>query len=128
MRLATVFISGPYTVPDPEENVSQAMASFVRLRDAGYTPICPHLAHFVDKTHPRAYGYWLDYDFDLLALCGVLLRMPGLSPGAEREIQEAKRLHIPVWWGTAESFIKAGPWCDNLVHAEDMIKVAARAG
>ena len=50
---------------------------------------------------PDTHQTWLPYDFAWLAKCDALLRLPGESVGADREIEEARRLGIPIFYGIA---------------------------
>jgi hypothetical protein len=63
---------------------------------AGYIAHVPHLCHFRHLFNPRSYEHWMKLDLAWLAKCDVLVRLPGESPGADREVVEANRLGIPV--------------------------------
>jgi nucleoside 2-deoxyribosyltransferase len=90
-----VFISGPYSIA-PQANTEQAIAWMNLLLDAGFVPFCPHLSHYPDIAQPRGYEAWLAYDLVWLESCDVLLRLPGESPGADREVAYARQHGIPV--------------------------------
>lgn len=91
-----VYIAGPYTHGDPAVNVGAAMDMFHRLADGGHYPHCPHLSHFLHLRRPRDYEEWMTHDFEWLDVCDVLVRLPGKSPGADREVERANARGIPV--------------------------------
>ena len=86
MRSTRVYIAGPYTLGNTGENVARAMRTWHTLFDAGYSPFCPHLTHFLHLLKPRSYEDWLDYDMDWVAVCDALLRLDGESAGADQEV------------------------------------------
>lgn len=96
MRLR-VYIAGPYTRPDPEENTRLAIRIGDHLLSLGYVPFIPHLTHFWDQQAPRPYEDWLTYDLEWLRTCNAVLRLPGTSSGADRETAEAIRIGIRVF-------------------------------
>ena len=48
---------------------------------------------------PRPYEFWLELDNYFLPLCEAVLRLPGQSNGADKEVQLARELKIPVLVG-----------------------------
>jgi hypothetical protein len=44
----------------------------------------------------------LDYDLNWLAKCDAVLRLPGASSGADREVEYAQKLGIPVFYSIEE--------------------------
>lgn len=97
MTIRAVYISGPYTVGDQAINVRNAMIAGTQLLEAGLLPFVPHLSHFWHMLSPRSWGQWIDYDLAWLNRCDVMLRLPGVSNGADLEEKEAKRLGIRVY-------------------------------
>jgi hypothetical protein len=93
-----VFIAGPHTYPDPEINTFKAMEAFDRLLNLGFIPFCPHLTHFIHKAYPRSYESWCEYDLKWLEKCVVLLRLPGESIGADKEVEFANDHGINVFY------------------------------
>ena len=96
IKVFKVYIAGPYTKPDPAVNTARAMDMWHELRDLGFSPLCPHLSHFLHIHHARPYQEWLDYDNEWIEVCDVLLRLPGESSGADDEVLLSKSLDIPV--------------------------------
>ena len=105
-----VYIASPYTVGNTGRNVKAQIDAFIHLLDNGYLPFAPLLAHFVHIAHPKPYDYWTAYDNEWLKNCDVLLRLPGESPGADREVELARSLNIPVVKSLPE-LIKKHPIC-----------------
>jgi len=92
-----VYIAGPYTSGDTIQNVRNAIEAAQTVVDAGHTPFIPHLFHFWHFLIPGDYEQWMRLDFDWLEQCEVLLRLPGESSGADREVELANVLGIPVF-------------------------------
>jgi hypothetical protein len=94
-----VYIAGPYTGGDTEENVKKAVEAGNYIRRESWwniVPVIPHLLHLAHSIEPKAYGYWMAWDLDLLARCDALLRLPGDSPGADIEVKTAMDWGMPV--------------------------------
>ena len=51
---------------------------------------------------PREYRDWLGTDLELVRVCDALIRLPGESPGADLEVDEAERCGVPVYQGVEE--------------------------
>lgn len=95
-RPMLVYIAGPYTKPDPVQNTHHMIRVADALLDLGVVPVVPHLTMFWHLLCPRPYEQWLEYDLHVMARCDAVLRVPGLSSGADGEVQEAKRNGQPV--------------------------------
>lgn len=93
-----VYVAGPYTHGDVAVNVRNAILMADRLAEAGYAPFLPHLTHFWHMVAPRPYEFWLALDNQFLPHCDALIRLPGLSGGADKEVALAKSLGIPVFF------------------------------
>lgn len=91
-----IYIAGPYSHPDPEENTKQAMDVWHKIVDMGGAPFCPHLSHFLHTHNYREYESWLEQDMHWLDVCDAVYRMPGESKGADLEVQRADELLVPV--------------------------------
>lgn len=100
-----VYVSGPYTNPDPVVNTHIAIKAGILLRDAGYCPVIPHLSLLVDMVSPHPPDFYYQWDLCLLHRCDFMLRLPGESWGADREEEYALQLGIAVHKMTAEAFI-----------------------
>ena len=99
-----VYIAGPITGSGTLGlNVLAAVGYWCQLWEAGFAPFCPHLGQLIEVLNPLDYEAWMEYDFTWLAQCEAVFRMPGVSPGADREELEAARLGIPVFKEVAEA-------------------------
>jgi hypothetical protein len=106
-----VYVAGPYTRPDPAQNSARAIRIATQLLDSGTClPYCPHLSILWDMLTPRPYEAWLGLDLDVIDHCQALLRIPGESSGADREVDHAKRRQIPVFLHVAEVLDWASRW------------------
>ena len=93
-----IYIAGPYTNGDTEQNVHNAMDAANEVINAGLVPFVPHLTHYLHERHPHPYETWIAIDLAFLMDCDVLLRLPGESPGADREVEYANAWGIPVFY------------------------------
>jgi hypothetical protein len=105
-RPPRVYVSGPYTRPNPSHNVRRAVDAADRLWAAGLVPFVPHLSQLWDTLTPRPWADWIAYDLHWVAACDALVRLPGDSAGADLEAEEARRLGIPVY-GSVEAAVAA---------------------
>jgi hypothetical protein len=46
---------------------------------------------------PRPYEFWLELDNQFLPCCAAVLRLPGESSGADKEVELARKLGIPAF-------------------------------
>lgn len=91
-----VYIACPYS-NDPEANVQEALRVASQIRDNGWAvPFVPVLTHFWEKAYPAPYETWMEMDFEYLRRCDAVLRLPGVSPGADREVAFAEKLGLFV--------------------------------
>jgi hypothetical protein len=88
--IARIYVAGPYTKGDVAVNVRNAYEAASRLADLGFAPFVPHATHFWHILFPRPYEFWLDLDNQFLPCCEGLLRLPGESAGADKEVQLAR--------------------------------------
>lgn len=94
-RRVYLYVAGPYA-SDPTANVRAAVEAAEKLIRAGYNVYVPHLNHLWDLVSKHEPVYWLKQDLAWLRRCHAVVRLPGNSPGAELEVQEAQRLGRPV--------------------------------
>lgn len=95
--IARIYIAGPYTHGDTAINVRNAYSAANQLADLGFAPFVPHATHFWHMLFPRPYEFWLDLDNQFLPLCQAVLRIPGPSTGADKEVRLAERIGVPVF-------------------------------
>lgn len=99
MTVKHIYVSGPYTAPDPVVNTREAIIVGTRIAEAGGVPFIPHLTHFWHLVDPHSYDFWLKQDLAWIARCDAFYRIPGTSNGADAEQEEAERLKLPVFTG-----------------------------
>lgn len=108
-KIKRVYVCGPLTQGNMPVNVHLAVMAADRLLKAGFAPYCPHLNVEWEKIAPGAtYEEWLALDFVWLEVCDALLRLPGDSPGADREVAYARKLGIPVFMSAMDLYSAAG--------------------
>jgi hypothetical protein len=93
-----VYVAGPFTQGVVEVNVRKAVNAGDRLLSAGLVPYVPHLNWLWGFAHERTYEEWLALDMAWLGKCDAVLRLPGHSPGADREEAFAREHGIPVFY------------------------------
>ena len=94
-----VYIAGAYSKGDVALNVREAVLAADELVKLGHIPYIPHLTHFWHLISPKEYEFWLKYDSSFIedwAEC--LLRLNNESSGADREVDRARQIGIPVYY------------------------------
>lgn len=91
-----LYVSGPMT-KQPYIGPRDAMALGVRLWRAGWHPIIPQLCSLwemsagpLDPVSTDGVCGWMEYDMSLLSKCQAIVRLPGASSGADREVAVAR--------------------------------------
>jgi hypothetical protein len=103
-----VYIAGPYSGRDLhgnhgfmiiEQNILNARAAMKELVQWGYGVFCPHThsAHFEVITPEVDVDYWYELDIHFMLLCNAILRLPGKSSGADREVELCLEWGIPLF-------------------------------
>lgn len=92
-----IYIAGPLSHGDVYQNVLNAQEAANRLLDAGFSPFVPHWFYHLARTNPRDYEAWMAIDQAWLKVADGLIRIPGYSPGADREEAYATQHGIPVF-------------------------------
>ena len=101
-----VYVSGPMALGDMAENLREAMRCGAALIGEGHAPYIPQLSFFLNVHYPISYERWIKTDLEWVKCCQALIRLPGASSGAEREIEAAHHFSIPVFYGL-EHFLDA---------------------
>jgi hypothetical protein len=101
-----VYIAGPYTQGDPVENTRNAIKIADDLVRWGFVPFVPHLTMFWQLVLPHELNFWYRFDDLWLKKCDILLRLPGFSPGADKEVELAKLNGLRVYYSTAELLLR----------------------
>lgn len=101
MRRTRVYIAGRMTNGGQANGydidaIRHAITINNQLVERGYAPFCPQLSVFAEMLHPVSYEAWLGMDLTWIEVCDVVLRLPGESKGADREVAHATSKGIPV--------------------------------
>lgn len=93
-----VYIAGPIHGSGTElQNLRRALVVAQYLAKRGFVPFVPHLwlmwEFLVGEVDQELF---MTLDFAFLTRCHLLVRIPGVSPGADREVVRAGELGIPV--------------------------------
>lgn len=94
-----VYIAGPLTTGVQDRNTNRAIHAGDMVAAMGGVPLIPHLSTLWAMVSNREWSYesWMEVDFEYIRRCDALYRFSGKSPGADREVEFAKRLGIPVF-------------------------------
>ena len=93
-----VYIASPYTKGDVALNVRKQIDTVDYLISLGFLPFAPLYYHFQHMVHPRPYEDWLSIDLEWVEVCDCVLRLTGESEGANKEVELAEKLGIPVFY------------------------------
>ena len=101
-----VYVAGPIGADDDgrADRIAAGVGAAARLLVAGVAPFSPHLwaAAGCNADGLANYEHWMRYDFAFLDVCDAVLRLPGVSPGADREVARAHGRGLPVFHSEAE--------------------------
>ena len=102
-----VYIAGPISKGDVEQNVRKACKVAGELIALGYAPLCPQLTCYMQS--PVAsfsagfdHHIWLEVDLPWVEASHAVLRIPGESKGADREVEHAKKCGIEIFHSIEE--------------------------
>jgi hypothetical protein len=99
---ARIYVSGPLSTGDRQANLRRAIEATRELIRRGYAPLCPHLTHYVDPTDELGHDTWLEVDRPWVLAADAVLRLPGVSVGADMEVAWAHEVGIPVVYSIDE--------------------------
>lgn len=105
-RRTRVYVSGPLTTGMMTANVRRAADVATALLDKGYAVYLPHTNVVWEMIAPpavteqEAYDRWLNHDFEWVGACDAILRLPGPSAGADKEVALAKVLGVRIYLST----------------------------
>ncbi len=102
--LYRVYLSGPISRGDIHHNVNIARAAMKRLMRAGFSCLAPQLACYLDGDEPKAgsggftHEEWVTRDIAWVDVSDAVLRLSGVSIGADMETDHAEQNGIPVFY------------------------------
>jgi len=105
------YIASPYTIGNHLVNVLIQIGYAHELIGLGFNPYVPLLSHYLEEYKHQEYETWMSIDLEWLKTCDCLLRLPGESSGADREVAFAIKKQIPVFYDI-KSLIKYYSKCD----------------
>ena len=94
----TVYIASPYSEGNKLWNVQYSLLVAEGLIRYGFLPYTPLLSHYWNEYSEHDYEYWMELDLAWLEQCDIVLRLPGKSHGADREVNRAFELNLPVYY------------------------------
>lgn len=92
-----VYVAGPMTIGEPLDNIYEGAKVGKRMVRDGLAPYIPHLDAYMMWWDEASYELLLDWDFAWIEKADALYRIEGASPGADREVEFARELGIPVF-------------------------------
>ena len=92
-----VYIAGPYTQGDPVLNTREAVRWGEEIEAKDCDVVIPHLTMLWHLVSPAPIERWYARDLALLARCDAIVRFPGLSGGADKEVEFARERSIPTF-------------------------------
>jgi nucleoside 2-deoxyribosyltransferase len=115
-RHPRIYLAGPIG-HDPMKTARNSLDAIMyaeQLALLGANVFVPHMTLPWQQIYPKSYEQMMTYDFEWIDVCDAIVRFPGDSPGAEREVAYAKTIDIPVFTiGTGPSVSDAV--CHNRV-------------
>ena len=93
MEYRYVYVAGPITKGNTLVNLRNGMMAGLELVKLGYVPFVPHNDMIQYMLDPETLDYETILSMDLawVERCDALLRLPGESPGADREVAHATK-------------------------------------
>jgi|SRR3990172_5226842 len=82
---------------DWKQNVKQIQRIGMELRRRGYAPFVPAVAPASAIGRGMTHEDWLECDFPYVQVADVVLRVAGVSPGADAEVAYAQEIGVPVF-------------------------------
>lgn len=92
-----VYVSGPISTGNVQHNCRAGIMAARIIMERGYVVISPFESILSDMVEPWPYEKWLEYDFRAILCCDAVYRIPGVSPGADKEEAFAYSQRIPVY-------------------------------
>lgn len=85
-----IYIAGPLGAEaDWDANVREACRLAEVVSELGFAVVVPHCFVEWHRRFPADYETWIQRDLRLVECSDLVLRLPGISPGADRECKHA---------------------------------------
>lgn len=92
MEKIRVYVTSPYTKGDVDNNGKTQLDCADELINHDFIPFTAQTR----MAHPRPYEDWVKTDLQWVEECHVVLRFPGESTVADREVKHARELGVPI--------------------------------
>lgn len=107
-----IYVAGPMSKGDFMENIHTGLRVGRELFMEGFAPYVPHLDAYMfpisqaetPEREVQIYNELLEWDFAWIEVSDALIRLPGVSAGADREVAWAESLAIPVFYEMDELY------------------------
>ena len=98
MKYRYIYVAGPITKGNTLLNIRNGMTTGIDLIRRGFVPFVPHndFIQYILDPDTLDYDTILEQDLAWVEKCDALLRLPGDSPGADREVAHAIRHRLLV--------------------------------
>lgn len=90
-----IYLAGPIS-SNPEKNLDIALDVSNQVIDKGHNPYMPNYNYYLNAKKVRDYELWMKLDDEWLRQCEAIYRIPGESPGADREMVVAREIGLLV--------------------------------
>jgi hypothetical protein len=90
-----IYLASPIS-SNPEAILWVALENPNQIIDKGHNPYIPNLMYYLEERKEREYETWMTLDEEWLVTCEAVYRIPGESPGADREMKLAVDLGLLV--------------------------------
>ncbi len=121
-----IYVAGPLGPNDPGRalRIHSAICIGRELLELGHAPFVPHAFAATGIDGSASYEQMMSVCFAFLSTCDVLLRIPGASPGADREVVYAEAHGIAVCHSIAEvlGYIEGGKPADDKAWLDGAIE------
>ena len=97
-----IYIASPYSIGNKSHNVGNSMIAGNEILEKRHFPHLPLLNHYWDNIYPKPESVWYEMDRVILPRCDAVLRLEGISKGADAEVELAQSLGIPVYFDIDE--------------------------
>ena len=101
-RRLRVYLAGPISQGDVLENVTNAIKLGKRMVKDGLAPYIPHFDSYMFPGNDISWNAFLEWDLEWLPLCEAVFRITGESEGADKEVEVARELSIPVFYSYSQ--------------------------
>jgi hypothetical protein len=96
-RQPFVYLAGPMAKGDKWDNLTVPSRLFKLLIERGIYSFVPQWCLPISPMLQLDYEQWMEFDFQIIRRCDGLIRLPGESAGADREVTLAQELELPVF-------------------------------